>query len=38
VMFDLVATDVCSGAVQHFTGTDTVQGGKIVAADITPAS
>jgi hypothetical protein len=38
VMFDLVATDVCSGAVQHFTGTDTVEDGKIVGADITPAS
>jgi len=38
VMFDLAATDVCSGAVQHFTGTDTVEDGKIVGADITPAS
>jgi hypothetical protein len=38
VTFDLVATDVCSGAVQHFTGTDSVVGGKIVAAHITQTS
>ena len=34
VNFDLVATDDCDGAVQDFTGTDTVQDGQIVAADI----
>jgi hypothetical protein len=34
VNFDLAATDNCSGAVQDFTGTDTVVNGKIVAADI----
>jgi len=34
VTFNLTATDTCTGAVQHFTGTDTVQGGKIVAADV----
>jgi hypothetical protein len=34
VNFDLAATDDCSGAVQDFTGTDTVQNGQIVAADI----
>lgn len=34
VSFDLAATNSCSGNVQHFTGTDTVQGGKIVAATI----
>jgi hypothetical protein len=37
VNFDLAATDNCSGAVQDFTGTDTVQNGKIVAADISQA-
>jgi hypothetical protein len=35
VNFDLAATDDCSGAVQDFTGTDTVVDGKIVAADVT---
>ena len=35
VNFDLAATDDCSGAVQDFTGTDTVVNGKIVAADVT---
>ena len=30
----LAATDTCTGAVQHYTGTDTVQNGKIVAASI----
>ncbi|HEX7996479.1 MAG TPA: hypothetical protein VF506_21375 [Streptosporangiaceae bacterium] len=34
VSFDLAATDVCSGRVQHFTGTDTVVNGKIVAANV----
>jgi hypothetical protein len=34
VTFDLAATDSCTGQVQHFTGTDTIQGGKIVAADV----
>ena len=34
VNFDLAATDNCSGAVQNFSGTDTVQGGLIVAADV----
>jgi hypothetical protein len=34
VTFDLTATDACTGAVQHFTGTDTVQDGKIVAASV----
>ncbi len=34
VTFDLAATDNCSGAVQTFTGTDTVTDGKIVAAQI----
>jgi hypothetical protein len=34
VTFNLDATNSCSGAVQHFTGTDTVQNGKIVAAHV----
>jgi hypothetical protein len=34
VNFDLSATDSCTGAVQDFSGTDTVQGGLIVAADV----
>ena len=34
VTFSLAATDTCTGAVQHYTGTDTVQNGKIVAASI----
>ena len=34
VTFDLAATDNCTGAVQDFSGTDTVQGGLIVAADV----
>jgi hypothetical protein len=37
VNFNLTADDMCTGATQYFTGTDTVQGGKIVAADITQA-
>jgi hypothetical protein len=34
VNFDLAATDNCTGAVQDFSGTDTVRGGPIVAADV----
>src|SRR5215469_3514902 len=34
VTFNLDATDSCNGQVQHFTGTDTVMNGKIVAAHI----
>lgn len=34
VSFTLAATDSCTGAVQDFSGTDTVQGGLIVAADV----
>jgi hypothetical protein len=34
VNFNLAATDDCTGAVQDFSGTDTVQGGLIVAADV----
>jgi hypothetical protein len=35
VTFNLDATNSCTGQVQHFTGTDTVQNGKIVAAHVT---
>jgi hypothetical protein len=38
VTFNLAATDSCTGQVQHFTGTDTVQGGKIVAAHVVRTS
>jgi hypothetical protein len=38
VTFTLAATDSCTGVVQHFTGTDTVTDGKIVAAHVTPTS
>ena len=38
VNFDLAATDSCTGAVQDFSGTDTVQGGLIVAADVSQTS
>ena len=38
VNFDLAATDDCTGAVQDFSGTDTVQGGLIVAADVSQTS
>jgi hypothetical protein len=34
VTFNLTAANTCTGAVQHFTGTDTVQNGKIVAASV----
>ena len=35
VSFSLAATNSCTGAVEQFSGTDTVSGGKIVAAHIT---
>jgi hypothetical protein len=34
VTFDLSATNSCTGQVQDFTGTDTVQNGMIVAAQV----
>jgi uncharacterized repeat protein (TIGR01451 family) len=34
VTFDLTATNSCTGQVQNFTGTDTVQNGMIVAAQV----
>jgi hypothetical protein len=38
VNFRLAVVNDCTGAAQYFTGTDTVRGGKIVAADVTPTS
>jgi hypothetical protein len=35
VNFDLAAGDSCNGTTQYYTGTDTVENGTIVAADIT---
>jgi hypothetical protein len=35
VSFALAAADDCTGQSQHYTGTDTVHDGKIVAADVT---
>jgi hypothetical protein len=35
VSFSLAVVNDCSGAAEHFTGTDTIRGGKIVAADVT---
>jgi hypothetical protein len=35
VNFDLTAGDSCNGTTQYYTGTDTVENGTIVAADIT---
>jgi hypothetical protein len=32
--FDLAATDNCTGATSYYTGTDTVRGGIIVAANV----
>ena len=34
VTFNLAATNSCTGQVQNFTGTDTVQNGMIVAANV----
>jgi hypothetical protein len=35
VRFTLVVVNDCTGAAEYYTGTDTVRGGKIVAADVT---
>ena len=35
VSFNLAVVNGCTAAIQHYTGTDTVRGGKIVAADVT---
>jgi len=37
VSFDLAAVDNCTGATQDYTGTDTVQNGIIVAANVVQA-
>jgi hypothetical protein len=37
VSFHLTVIDTCTGAAQHYTGTDTVRGGKIVAVHVTRA-
>jgi hypothetical protein len=34
VTFDLTAANSCNGTTQYYTGTDTVQDGSIVAADV----
>jgi hypothetical protein len=34
VNFNLAAGDSCTGATQYYSGTDTVQNGIIVAADV----
>jgi hypothetical protein len=36
VSFTLAVVNDCTGAAQNYTGTDTVRGGKIIAADVTP--
>ena len=38
VNFDLAATDSCNGVTRQYTGTDTVQNGIIVAADVVQTS
>ena len=35
VSFNLTVVNNCTGAAQYYTGTDTVRGGKIVAAYVT---
>jgi hypothetical protein len=35
VSFNLTVLNDCTGTAQYYTGTDTVRGGKIVAADVT---
>jgi hypothetical protein len=35
VSFNLTVLNDCTGVAQYYTGTDTVRGGKIVAADVT---
>jgi len=34
VNFDLAAADSCTGSTEYYSGTDTVENGTIVAADI----
>ena len=35
VSFNVATVNDCTGAAQYYSGTDTVRGGKIVAADVT---
>ena len=35
VTFNLAVVNGCTATTQYYTGTDTVRGGKIVAADVT---
>jgi hypothetical protein len=35
VSFNLAVVDDCTGMALYYTGTDTVRGGKIIAADVT---
>jgi hypothetical protein len=35
VSFNVTVLNDCTGVAQYYTGTDTVRGGKIVAADVT---
>src|SRR5215472_4254834 len=35
VTFNLTVVNDCTGTAQHYSGTDTVRGGKIVTADVT---
>ena len=37
VSFNLVVVNDCTAAAQYYTGADTVRGGKIVAAHVTPS-
>lgn len=36
VSFSLTVVNDCNGSSQHYSGTDTVRGGRIIAADVTP--
>ena len=38
VSFHLTVINNCTGVAQHYTGTDTIRGGKIIAAHVTPTS
>jgi len=38
VRFNLAVVNDCTGAAQYYTGTDTVRGGRIVAADVARTS
>jgi hypothetical protein len=36
ISFSLSVANDCTGATQSYTGTDTVRGGRIIVADVTP--